>query len=394
MRERTRLLVLIAAFAVAYFLPVESPRVQGAFLEGLFLLKDYARQHVLLCLVPAFFIAGAIGQFVSQGAVLRHLGASARRPVAYGVASVSGSILAVCSCTVLPLFAGIYRRGAGLGPATAFLYSGPAINVLAAILTARVLGLELGIARAVGAVGFAFVVGLLMAALFRREEAERQRAGADPFAAAAESARRRPWQDGLFLATMVAVLVLANWGAPNQAVGFFAAVHRVHWALTLAGLAALAAMLWRWYEKEELRQWAQATWGFARQITPLLLGGVLVSGWLMGRPGSDAGLVPSAWIASSVGGNGLGANLLASVAGAFMYFATLTEVPILQALLGSGMGKGPALALLLAGPALSLPSMIVIRSYLGTRKTVAYVCLVMLLATATGWTYGLLFASR
>lgn len=392
MRERTKLLWLLAAFAAAYFLPIESPRAQSAFLEGLFLLKDYARQHVLLCLVPALFIAGAIGQFVSQGAVMRYLGASAPRPVAYGVASVSGSILAVCSCTVLPLFAGIYRRGAGLGPATAFLYSGPAINVLAMILTARVLGLELGIARAAGAVGFAFVVGLLMAAIFRREEADRQRNGPDPFAMTSEGPARRPWQDALFLATMVAILVFANWGAPNQAVGFFAAVYRVHWTLTLAGLGALAVMMLRWYEKEELGQWVQATWGFAKQITPLLLGGILVSGWLMGRPGSDAGFVPSAWIASSVGGNGVGANLLASVVGAFMYFATLTEIPILQTLLGSGMGKGPALALLLAGPALSLPSMIVIRSYLGTRKTVAYVSLVVLLSTGTGWAYGFLFA--
>ncbi len=392
MRERTKLLLLVAVFAVAYFLPIESPRVQGAFLEGLFLLKDYARQHVLLCLVPAFFIAGAIGQFVSQGAVMRYLGASAPRPVAYGVASVSGSILAVCSCTVLPLFASIYRRGAGLGPATAFLYSGPAINVLAMILTARVLGLELGIARAVGAVGFAFVVGLLMAGLFRREEAERQRNGPDPFAVASDGSARRPWQDALFLFTMIAILVLANWGAPNQAVGLFAAVYRVHWELTLAGLAALTVMILRWYERDELGQWVQATWTFAKQITPLLLGGILVSGWLMGRPGSDAGLVPSSWIASSVGGNGVAANLLASVVGAFMYFATLTEIPILQTLLGSGMGKGPALALLLAGPALSLPSMIVIRSYLGGRMTAAYVSLVVLLATVTGWAYGALFA--
>lgn len=392
MRERTKLLLLVAAFAAAYFLPIESPRVQGAFLEGLFLLKDYARQHVLLCLVPAFFIAGAIGQFVSQGAVLRYLGASAPRPVAYGVASVSGSILAVCSCTVLPLFASIYRRGAGLGPATAFLYSGPAINVLAMILTARVLGLELGLARAVGAVAFAFVVGLIMAALFRREEAERQRSGIDPFAVTADHPTRRPWQDALFLFTMIAILVFANWGAANEAVGFFAAVHRVHWVLTLAGLVALVVMMQRWYEKEELGQWVQATWVFAQQITPLLLGGILVSGWLMGRPGTDAGLMPSSWIASSVGGNGLGANLLASVVGAFMYFATLTEIPILQTLLGSGMGKGPALALLLAGPALSLPSMIVIRAYLGTRKTVAYVSLVVAMATLTGWLYGAVFA--
>lgn len=390
MSERWKLVLLVGVFALAFFLPIESPRMQRALLEGFWLLKDYARQHVLLCLVPAFFIAGAIGQFVSQGAVLRYLGAKAPRPVAYGVASVSGSILAVCSCTVLPLFASIYRRGAGLGPATAFLYSGPAINVLAMILTARVLGLQLGLARAIGAVLFAVVVGVLMAALFRREEAERQRNGADPFAAAAamDQGSRQGWQDAAFLGTMVAVLVFANWGASNQAVGFFAAVYRVHWPLTAALLAALFWMMFRWYSRDELGQWVQASWGFAKQITPLLLGGILVSGWLMGRPGLDAGLVPSSWVAQVVGGNSLGANFLASFVGALMYFATLTEVPILQTLLGSGMGQGPALALLLAGPALSLPNMLVINAYLGPRKTAAYVALVVVMATATGWLYG------
>ncbi len=390
MSERWKLALLVGVFVVAFFLPIESPRMQGALLEGFWLLKDYARQHVLLCLVPAFFIAGAIGQFVSQGAVLRYLGAKAPRPVAYGVASISGSILAVCSCTVLPLFASIYRRGAGLGPATAFLYSGPAINVLAMILTARVLGLQLGLARAIGAVVFAVVVGVLMAVIFRHEEAERQSAGADPFAAAAAAASspRKPAQDALFLATMVAILVFANWGASNQAVGFFAAIYRIHWPLTVALLVALFWMMARWYQRDELGQWVQASWSFAKQITPLLLGGILVSGWLMGRPGADAGLVPSSWVANVVGGNSLGANLLASVVGALMYFATLTEVPILQTLLGSGMGQGPALALLLAGPALSLPNMLVINAYLGPRKTSVYVTLVVVMATVTGWVYG------
>jgi uncharacterized membrane protein YraQ (UPF0718 family) len=391
MSERWKLVLLVGAFLLAFFLPVETPRVQGALLEGFFLLKDYAREHVLLCLVPAFFIAGAIGQFLSQGAVLRYLGAKAPRPVAYGVASVSGSILAVCSCTVLPLFASIYRRGAGLGPASAFLYSGPAINVLALILTARVLGLEIGLARAVGAVVFAVVVGLLMALLFRREEENRQNQGADPFAAAAtENAPREGWQDGLVLLTMVGILVFANWGTPNRQVGFFAAVHLGRWWLTGTLLLALAAMMGRWYTGDELRGWVNSSWGFAKQITPLLLGGILVSGWLMGRPGTDAGLVPSSWISSAVGANTWAANLLASVVGALMYFATLTEVPILQTLLGAGMGKGPALALLLAGPALSLPNMIVIRSYLGTRKTAAYIALVVVMATVSGWLFGAL----
>lgn len=390
MRERTKLLLIVGTFLAAYFLPIEHARVQGAFLEGLYLLKDYARQHVLLCLVPAFFIAGAISHFVRQGAVMRYLGASAPRPVAYGVSSVSGAILAVCSCTVLPLFAGIYRRGAGLGPAIAFLYSGPAINVLAMILTARVLGLRIGLARALGAVAFAAVIGLIMAAVFRREDAARLSNGPDPFVLAAEGEppRRQGWQDAAFLGVMVAALVLANWGAPNREVGLFAAIYRVHWPLTAALLAVLGWMILRWFDREELAGWMQATWGFAKQITPLLLGGILVSGWLMGRPGMDGGLIPSAWVASSVGGNSLLANFASSVVGAFMYFATLTEVPILQALLGSGMGQGPALALLLAGPALSLPNMLVINSYLGPRKTSTYVALVVGMATVTGLAFG------
>ena len=391
MKERTNLLLLVGVFLAAYFLPIESTRVQGAFLEGLYLLKDYARQHVLLCLVPAFFIAGAISHFVRQGAVMRYLGASAPRPVAYGVSSVSGAVLAVCSCTVLPLFAGIYRRGAGLGPAIAFLYSGPAINVLALILTARVLGLRIGIARAVGAVAFAAIIGLIMAALFRKEDEARLANGPDPFAAAAgETPRRAGWQDASFLGTMIAILVFANWGPPNREVGVFAAIYRIHWPLTVALLAALAWMIVRWFDRAELAGWMAATWSFAKQITPLLLGGILVSGWLMGRPGLDAGLIPSSWVATSVGGNSLFANLTSAVVGAFMYFATLTEVPILQTLLGSGMGQGPALALLLAGPALSLPNMLVINSYLGPQKTIAFVVLVVVMATATGLTFGAL----
>ncbi len=394
MKERTKLLLIVAVFAAAYLLPVEQARFQRTLLEGFFLLKEYARQHVLLCLVPALFIAGAIGQFLSQAAVLRYLGASAPRPVAYGVASVSGSILAVCSCTVLPLFASIYRRGAGLGPATAFLYSGPALNVLAMILTARVLGLELGLARIVGAVGFSVLIGLLMALLFWKEEAARVANGPDPFAAGAEAAlqRRKPWQDAALLGAMVGVLVFANGGAPNRQVGFFAAVWRVHWILAAAFAVALLWMVVRWLDGEERSGWMAGTWEFAKQILPLLFGGVLVAGWLMGRPGSDAGLIPDSAIATLVGGNSLLANFGASVFGAFMYFATLTEIPILQGLLGSGMGKGPALALLLSGPALSLPSMLVINSYLGPKKTVAYVSLVIVLSTLAGLLFGALFA--
>ena len=390
MSERWKFLTILAVFLAAYFIPWGNATVRSAGLESFLMLQDYARQHVLLCLVPAFFIAGAISVFVSQAAVMKYFGAQAKKILAYSVASVSGTILAVCSCTVLPLFAGIYKRGAGIGPAIAFLYSGPAVNVLAIVLTARVLGWELGLARAVGAVVFAFVVGLLMALIFREDEAERQ-AGINAGASGHDEDTRSLWQNTLYLITMVFILIFAAWAKPAEAVGFWNAVYEIHWPLTIAFLVILGWMLVRWFQKEELANWVDQTWWFAKQILPLLFAGVIVAGFLMGRPDSDAGLIPSAWINYLVGGNSLRANLLASIAGALMYFATLTEVPILQGLLGAGMGKGPALALLLAGPALSLPNMLVIRSVIGTAKTLMYLVLVIIMASVSGLIYGSLF---
>jgi len=389
MKEWTKFALMVAAVAAAWAMPLGEPRMQGALLEAFAMLHEYARDHILLCLVPAFFIAGAIGVFVSQAAVMKYLGAGASKWVSYPVAAVSGTILAVCSCTVLPLFAGIHKRGAGLGPATAFLYSGPAINALAIILTARVLGLELGIARAVGAVVFAIVIGLLMHLLFRREEEERVKAAA--VLPEAVEPTRRLWQDGLYFGAMIGFLVFANWGRPaGDTSGFWFVVWSVKWFVTGFFSLALALMLWRWFKRDELGEWVASSWTFAKQIMPLLLGGVLVAGLLLGRPGHE-GLIPSEWVATAVGGNSIQANLFASVAGALMYFATLTEVPILQGLIGAGMGKGPALALLLAGPALSLPSMIVIRSVLGTKQTLVYVALVALMSTLVGFVYGTVF---
>lgn len=421
--------LLLGGFLLAFFLPVGSGRFDGAVLESFHLVKWYAREHVLLCLVPALFIAGAISVFVSQASVMKYLGASANKVVAYGVASVSGTVLAVCSCTILPLFAGIYKRGAGLGPATAFLYSGPAINVLAIILTARVLGLEMGVARAVGAIAFSVVVGLLMHSIFLGEE--RERADAQSRLPAMEAARPLS-HDAVYFASMVGILVFANWGSPQSAAGFWQVVYDAKWWLTAGIAAAFAVILVAWFnlrwwpvasagmataaaaallpsqplapftvavvglsaatatDNDAAREWFAATWAFAKQILPLLLLGVLVAGLLLGRPGHE-GLIPSAWVSRAVGGNSLGANLFASVAGAFMYFATLTEVPILQGLMGSGMGKGPALALLLAGPALSLPSMLVLKSVMGVRKTATYSALVVVMATVSGLIYGSLF---
>ena len=387
MKERTKLILLVAAFGIAYFLPVAHPRFQSSLVEAFYMTKEYAQEHVLFCLIPAFFIAGAIACFVSQAAVIKYFGARANKVLAYGVASVSGSILAVCSCTVLPLFAGIRTRGAGLGPAIAFLYSGPAINVLAIILTARVLGWELGVARAVGAVVFAIIIGLIMATLYRREEG-----GGEASAGLEEELDDgRPLaQTGLYFLTMVLILVFAAWEKPAEPTAFWDAVYAVKWPVAIALLTILAVMLWRWFTREELDEWVDASWDFVKQIAPLLFAGVLAAGLLMGRPGSDNGLIPASYVAGLVGGNSIGANLVASVAGAFMYFATCTEVPILEGLLGSGMGRGPALALLLAGPALSLPSIIVIRSVIGTQKTIVYIVLVVIMATLCGMVYGAL----
>jgi len=389
MSEKRKFLYILGAFLVAYFLPIQWPRFQGAVFESLALVRWYAREHVLLCLVPAFFIAGAIAVFVSQASVLKYFGAAAPKALAYGVASVSGSILAVCSCTVLPLFSGIYTRGAGLGPAIAFLYSGPAINVLAIILTARVLGLEMGVARAVGAIAFSVVIGLLMHLLFLKEELARIDRGEIALGENPEPARPL-WKDASYFFSMVAVLVFLNWGAPHQEIGIWSAVYRVKWILSGLFLVLLGFMLVRWFRKDELTEWVSATWGFAKQILPLLLAGVAAAGLLLGRPGHE-GLIPSEWVERFVGGNSIGANFFSALVGAFMYFATLTEVPILQGLLGAGMGKGPALALLLAGPALSLPNMLVINSVIGPKKTFAYCSLVVVMATATGLLYGSLF---
>ena len=427
-KEYRNLVVIVGVFLACFYLPVGYPRFDNAVIEAFHLVKWYAREHVLLCLVPAFFIAGAIGVFISKTAVMRYLGPGANKILAYGVASVSGAILAVCSCTILPLFAGIYRMGAGLGPATAFLYAGPAINVLAIILTASVLGLEMGIARGVGAVLFSIVIGLIMAFIFRHDE----EGDAPQMVLPEEEAERALWQNALYFASMVGILVFANWGRPEETTGLWAAIYSAKWWITSGLGLGFAVILVRWFKAEfwqvglvvaavlavalifpdypeaafaigfvglavitslargELNQWFTTSWDFAKQILPLLLIGVLIAGALLGRVGHE-GLIPSGWVAQAVGGNSLAANFFAAFAGAFMYFATLTEVPILQGLIGSGMGKGPALALLLAGPALSLPNMLVIRSVLGTKKTVVFVILVVVMATLSGVVYGTFF---
>lgn len=431
LKELKILILMLGVFIAAYFLPFDSTRFQNGLHEAFFMLQEYARLHVLLCLIPALFIAGGVSVFISQESVMRFLGGKAKQWLAYSVAAVSGAILAVCSCTILPLFSGIYKRGAGLGPAIAFLYSGPAINILAIVMTARILGLEVGIARTVGAVSFSVVIGLVMHLLFRKEEQDRQKG----FLNLPEPEKGRPlWQTLIYFGLMILILIVLNWAKPNSstAAPFMNWMYLHKWLVTglislLFGLTLTAFYglnlwkvlltavivwligflypgqalvpfvmaiylfsVWLILDKGELHTWLDSTWDFAKLIIPLLFMGVMIAGALLGRPGQEA-WVPNRWIEVAVGGNSIFANFFAAIAGAFMYFATLTEVPILQGLLGSGMGKGPALALLLAGPALSLPSMLVINTVLGFKKTFAFVALVVIFSTFTGFMFGVFF---
>jgi uncharacterized membrane protein YraQ (UPF0718 family) len=443
-REIKILLWIIAVFVFAFFMPVESARFSTAIAATLDLVKWYAREHVVLCLLPAFFIAGVISVFVSQGSVIKYFGANAKKWLAYTVAAVSGTILAVCSCTILPLFSSIHKRGAGLGPAIAFLYSGPAINILAIILTARILGFEMGVARIIGAVLFSVLIGLIMSLIYRKEEQQKRE---DQMNIVAAPEKRPIWQTMTHFFTLVLILVFANWGSPAASdtssawyyifsykwyiTGFFSLVLawslikilKIKWQWVAAavvltalsvflsnsliesaklrplvpmvvGIAALSVVTLFDKRDEENREWTLSTWGFAKQIIPLLGIGVVIAGFLLGSTHdgqSIPGIIPNEWIARLVGGNSVFSNFFASIVGAFMYFATLTEVPILQGLIASGMGKGPALALLLAGPSLSLPNMLVIRGIIGTRKTVVYVSLVVVMATISGLIYGAIF---
>ncbi|MBU0488634.1 MAG: permease [Bacteroidetes bacterium] len=444
-KKEIKILVwIIAIFGLAFFLPLESARFATALDAALDLAKWYAREHVVLCLLPAFFIAGVISVFVSQGAVLKYFGANAKKWLAYTVAAVSGTILAVCSCTILPLFSSIHKRGAGLGPAIAFLYSGPAINILAIILTARILGFEMGLARTIGAITFSVIIGVCMSLIYRKEEKAKKE---EQMNIVHPPEKRPMWQTSFHFFTLVLILVFANWGAPSgddtssvwyylwafkwYITGFFSLllaysliyILKIKWqwvagaiALTLAsallstefvenaklavlvpmlvGIVSLATITLFDKRDDDNREWTLASWGFTKQIMPLLAVGVVTAGFLLGSTHDGqtiAGVIPNEWIQWLVGGNSIASNFFASVVGAFMYFATLTEVPILQGLIASGMGKGPALALLLAGPSLSLPNMLVIRGVLGTQKTLVYVLLVVIMATLSGMIYGAIY---
>lgn len=435
-RKEIKFLVwIIVVFGIAFYLPLENKRFQDAIMAMFDLSRWYAREHVILCLLPAFFIAGVISVFVSEGAVMKYFGGKAKKWVAYTVASVSGAILAVCSCTILPLFSSIHKRGAGLGPAIAFLYSGPAINILAIILTARILGFEMGVARVIGAVVFAVVIGSAMSLIYRKEEKAKMEEQIN-FPDMPE--KRSMWQSAFHFFILILILVFANWGKPGDDVtsGIWYLLWAYKWHITsvfglllvyslifilkikwqyvlaaviatvisallsasplipmVVGIAGLSIITLLDKTDQDNKEWTLSSWDFAKQIMPLLAIGVLIAGFLLGSTHDDtamAGIIPNEWIAGLVGGNSIFSNFFASIVGAFMYFATLTEVPIIQGLMNAGMGKGPALALLLAGPSLSLPNMLVIRGVMGTQKTVVYVVLVVVMATVSGLIYGVL----
>lgn len=385
-KQNRILLALSTVFIAVYFIPWESQRVSKAVLEGFYLLGNYAREHVLLCLVPALFIAGAISVFLNKQAVMKYLGPKAPKPVAYAVASISGAILAVCSCTVLPLFKGIYKKGAGLGPAVSFLYSGPAISIIAMTLSFKVFGWKLGLARAIGALVFAIVIGLLMHTIFKKDD-EKRLADERLFKGSITENEKPAWKTAIFIGSMVGFLIFINWASSQGSSPIWEALYKAKYILSAIFFIIFIASLRLWYTKEERSDWLIASRDFALQILPLLFTGVLISGFLLGRSDSEA-LIPNEWIAVLVGGNSIFANLIAASSGALMYFATLTEVPIIQGLLGSGMGNGPALALLLAGPSLSLPSILVIGSELGVKKTAVYIGLVISLSTLAGYMFG------
>jgi uncharacterized membrane protein YraQ (UPF0718 family) len=431
MKELKTFAWLVGIFVVIYFLPLENPKISNAILDAFRLLQWYAIHHTLACVVPAMFIAGAISTFLSESSVLKYLGPKSKRLTAYGVASVSGAVLAVCSCSVLPMFAGIYTIGAGLGPATTFLYSGPAINVMAIFLTARVLGFDIGLARVLGAISFSIIIGLLMHTIFRRSERIRSQNMQMP---KTQKSTRPIWKTALFFLCMILFLVFSDWYNTNNVTivmkdgseisanvrydrqdsmdiqlydtdgrlsaqlqrmnkdniaeikpvpNFTSQVHTVKWYLAGAMGLLILLLAWRWFTREEVGQWMRATWDFGLMIIPLLFIGVFLTGFI-------GGLIPENIVAGLVGGNSLLSNFIASFVGLIWYFATLTEIPIVEMLMQLGMGNGPAMALLLAGPALSLPSLFVIYKLIGFRKTLAFSLLTAVMSTLVGFLFGMI----
>ncbi len=366
-KEIKTFIYLLGLFLVFYFIDLDSALIGGAILAGFSLLNEYAREHILTCLLPAFFIAGAIAVFIRQEFVLRYLGSKAKKYISYSIASVSGAVLAVCSCTILPLFAGIRARGAGLGPAITFLFSGPAINIAAIFLTISVLGFEIGIARIIAAIIMAILIGLSMQFIFK----EKIKDGEFFVGSDKQIKSYKNIYVLIFMLTMVSVLVVNGLNI-NIGLKYF----------LISALTILTVLIATFsFKKATNKEWIKETWRFTKLLLPLLFIGVFIAGFIMP-------LLPEDTITDLVGNNSLLANLVASMFGAFMYFSTLTEVPILQALITKGMGQGPALSLLLAGPSLSLPNLLVIRKVLGNKKTLVYMLLVIIFSSLAGLIFG------
>ena len=358
---------IVFVFLFFYFVPLNSGVVEGAFLSGLLLLQEYVREHILTCLLPAFFIAGGISAFVKRETILRYLGGHVKKYLSYFVASVSGIILAVCSCTILPLFASIRKGGAGLGPATTFLFAGPAINVGAMFLTLSVLGIEIGSARIFFAILLAILVGITMQLIFREKPSDGNLFVKCP---------KKTYEVGkgflvIFFLTILGILV----------VGDLPVIDIYKYILTALLILIVVGISIFKFKRELTGRWLAETWKFSKMLLPILFVGVFIAGFIMP-------FLPEPLIVQLVGTNSVFGNFIASIFGAFMYFSTLTEVPILQALIAKGMAQGPALALLLAGPSLSLPNMLVIRKVFGNTKTFVYILLVVFYSTIAGFIFG------
>ena len=369
MKEWIKLLILVAVFLVFYLAPVDAAVVTTSIAAGLVLLQEYARLHVLTCLVPAFFIAGTIAVYVKKDAVMKLLGPTTRKSIAYPVASVSGGILAVCSCTILPLFTGIYKRGAGIGPAVAFLFTGPAINVTAILLTGSVLGWDFAVGRLVAAMAISIIAGLLMSFIFREHDRKTVENG---FTTGLES--DVPYSNltiSFFFILQLAVLVIFGLAIDPS----LKATLLILLILIIAGIAIFK------FRKEHTMEWFRETWNLTKKIMPYLFIGVFIAGMI-------ETLVPQEIVIALVGKNTIISNVIASTFGAFMYFATLTEIPIIQKLMVLGMGRGPALTLFLTGNALSLPSMIVLFKIMGSKQASAYILTIVALSAVGGWLFG------
>ncbi len=335
---------------------------------GFLALKEYIALHVLTCLIPAFLLAGAMVSFISKEAIIKYLGSSTNKLKSFSLASLASFFIAACSCTVIPVASGIYYQGAGIGPAFIFLWVAPAANILAIIYTGSILGLKMVASRIIAALFMAFVVGMIMSFIFRKEEIKRIQNLTDV------KTKIIAKKDLILL-----LLILLSLLSPNYIIQKGPYLHKV--IVWLIASVIMFAYAFKVKPFDEIKKWLKETWWFVRIIFPFLLLGVFIVG-VIGR------LLPQSIIQKWLGGSGMRASFLATIMGQIMYFATMTEAPFVDTLMKLGMGKGPALALLLTGPGMSLPNMLAIAKVFGVKKAVSYILLVMVLGTFVGWFFG------